>query len=305
MVRRRSRRNYRRNSFPSSSHMDDATSTTSLLEPAKNGNIGLARTLLEHHGANVNVRDDFNMTPLHHACEKGYFTMVRYFLDHGAEIEAVDDDGMRPLHVACKLNRLKVVRLLLDRGADIEAAQENQTKMTPLHIACNNTEDITRYHPNLAVAALLLDRGANIEAKCDIGWTPLHYSSAKGDAIIATMLLKKAAIVNAKSHHLSERTTPLHIACKRGKLEVVRLLLDWNADIAAKDGSSCTPLHEACRWFFPDVAHLLLSRGVNKEATDDDDKTPLHVACFRGRLGTVRILLNRGANIEATTQCTG
>ena len=40
---------------------------------------------------------------------------------------------------------------------------------------------------------------------------------------------------------------PLHIAAMNGHLDVVRELLQWDADIMARDVNENTPLHYAAR----------------------------------------------------------
>lgn len=46
---------------------------------------------LVHHGADVNVRNDFDGTPLIDAVTLDYSKIVRYLLDVGAEVNAFDD----------------------------------------------------------------------------------------------------------------------------------------------------------------------------------------------------------------------
>ena len=47
-------------------------------------------------------------------------------------------------------------------------------------------------------------------------------------------------------HDISDMM-PLHIAAMNGHLDVVRELLQWDADIMARDVNENTPLHYAAR----------------------------------------------------------
>jgi ankyrin repeat protein len=104
-------------------------------------------------------------------------------------------------------------------------------------------------------------------------------------------------------------TIPLHSAAFFGKFEVVQKLIEYDADINARDEYGWTPLFDASRGrHFKDgsVLRLLLERGadVNARAVKATPvstlgSTPLHFASENGALEVVRLLLEHGADIEA------
>jgi ankyrin repeat protein len=114
-------------------------------------------------GADVNVRDVHQFTPLHHACSRGNMKIAMTLMDRGVEIDTRDVNQRTPLHAACGNGHMEVAMALVDRGADIDARDEDQR--TPLHRAC------IYGHMDLAMA--LLDRGADIKANNNEGKTPL------------------------------------------------------------------------------------------------------------------------------------
>lgn len=57
---------------------------------------------------------------------------------------------------------------------------------------------------------------------------------------------------------LQHNITPLHVACKWGKMAMVSLLLDKGANIEAKTRDGLTPLHCAARSGHDQVVDLLI-----------------------------------------------
>jgi len=99
------------------------------------------------------------------------------------------------------------------------------------------------------------------------------------------------------------KTIPLHSAAFVEKFEVVQKLIEYNANINARDEYGWTPLYPASRGFYlkdGSVLRLLLERGADVNArADKDGSTPLHEASRYGALEAVRLLLEHGADVEA------
>ena len=91
----------------------------------------------------------------------------------------------------------------------------------------------------------------------------------------------------------------LHLAVGNRNGEVVRLLLEKDADTEAREDDQWTPLHRAARWGNDEVARLLLERGADVNAREEDQSTPLHIAAWHGQDEVARVLLERGADIHA------
>jgi ankyrin repeat protein len=98
------------------------------------------------------------------------------------------------------------------------------------------------------------------------------------------------------------KTIPLHSAAYFEKFEVVQKLIEYDADIDARDKDGWTPLYWASRGFHfkhGSVLRLLLERGADVNGRDDAGYTPLHRASENGALEVVRVLLEHGADVEA------
>jgi len=72
------------------------------------------------YSAQVNSRDNFKWTPLHHACHAGQLDIVEILLDHGAELDAPAMSGGTPLTRAIESSRETVVDYLIQKGAKMQ-----------------------------------------------------------------------------------------------------------------------------------------------------------------------------------------
>lgn len=118
---------------------------------------------------------------------------------------------------------------------------------------------------------LLLQYGAKPNYDGDIQKSPLCTAVNNGNIAIVKLLLEYDADVNE-----GEQSSPLHIAIssrKENKLEMVKLLLDNGADVDFKDINDHTPLMRAVYYDFLDIAILLITYGadtgyINKDSND-------------------------------------
>ncbi|KAN0128633.1 Ankyrin repeat-containing domain protein, partial [Lactarius tabidus] len=66
--------------------------------------------------------------------------------------------------------------------------------------------------------------------------------------------------------HDDNRNNPLTLAAHRGRVDIVRVLLERNADFKSQDRRGRTPLHDGSNYPFDhfQVAQLLLEHGANQ-----------------------------------------
>lgn len=84
----------------------------------------------------------------------------------------------------------------------------------------------------------------------------------------------------------------IHLAARRGHLDMVKLLLDRGASPDARDSQGTTPLFETSD---PAIAKLLIARGAKVSARDSDGIQPIHRAATRS-LELVKLLVRHGAD---------
>ncbi len=103
--------------------------------------------------------------------------------------------------------------------------------------------------------------------------------------------------------------TPLGLAAYYGDVEMVRVLLNLEADVNIRNELGRTPLDDTCAGLsgpgqipnlpqlLANVARLLFDHGVDVDARDDDGWTPLHTAVSFGGIEVIRVLLEHGAKV--------
>jgi hemoglobin len=129
------------------------------------------------------------------------------------------------------------------------------------------------------------------------GRTLLHVAAAQGNLSMVEFLLRLGADPNAMD---GGRHTPLYSAgneCQTpGGPDVVRALVRAGAAVDANDGvKHCTALHMAARRGNVEIAVALLDLGADIDARDSLGVTPLRRALNCKKPGVVSLLLSRGA----------
>jgi ankyrin repeat protein len=80
--------------------------------------------------------------------------------------------------------------------------------------------------------------------------------------------------VRINAVHGAKRCTALHMAARRGNVDVIGALLDEGADIEARDSLGDTPLRRAVNCNQVDAAKLLLARGADAASKGSKALTP-------------------------------
>lgn len=105
-------------------------------------------------GADPNVRNRAEHTPLHIAVRNDKYEICKYLIAHGSDVNVSDEDGQSPLHVASRNGNRQMATLLIESGADIEA--KNNKGNTPLHEAMVQDSSL--------MASLFLEKGSDVNS---------------------------------------------------------------------------------------------------------------------------------------------
>jgi ankyrin repeat protein len=278
-------------------------------DAAKAGDLTKARALLKDNPELVSSRDDKGYTPLHLAAVYGHKAVAELFLANKADVNA---------RIVYKLEMLDLITLKPLALNNNETIGHMDDGPTPLHLAVDNG------HKD--IAELLLANKAEVNALDTEGCTPLHEAAFRGNKEIAALLLAGKANVHASdcskrdteedfSILLEEFSfgpphggyTPLHLAAKQERMDVIELLIAKGAKVNSQDNDGWMPLHFAALKGHMNVVQLLLTKGaeVNAEtfnSIDDGNKTPLYLAAWKGRKDVAELLLAKHANVNARTQ---
>jgi ankyrin repeat protein len=243
-------------------------------------------------GARANDIQRDRASPLHIAVERGYLSFLPMLLLAGAEIDARDEEGQTPLYRAVVRGDETATGLLLRHHADPNVA-DNSGK-TPLHGAVR-----VSLHQSPCLVSQLIDAGAAVDCHDRYEQTPLHLLAKQSDPSVdvARRLIEAGVNVNAVRKLLGE-ITPLQLAAIQGAAELIRILIDADADLDWHDGEGQTALYKAVWKGWEDIVRDLLKAGADPRITTDKGEGLLHLAVREGHLKIAQYLVQQGLPIN-------
>lgn len=148
---------------------------------------------------------------------------------------------------------------------------------------------------------LFLDSGMDPNIKNLSGMTPLLIAARSGRENVISILLQKGANLNAKDKEFGHNA--ILFAAESGNLNAVKLLLSRGGNLTDISNSGQTILMRAVLLDNNiDLIKYLLDNGLNINAKDEDGYTPLlqSIITFKRNIDIVKLLLDSGADINAT-----
>jgi ankyrin repeat protein len=110
----------------------------------KHDSLAFVKYLIEQKGANVNIKDDYEQTPLVEAVKIGCATVCRYLIDNGADVNAKDVNDRTALMEAAWRGYLNICQLLVEHDANVTAeADDGSTAIS--YSAMNSHLEIVKY----------------------------------------------------------------------------------------------------------------------------------------------------------------
>lgn len=173
---------------------------------------------------------------------------------------------------------------------------------TPLHLAvsCNRLENVA-----LIVSEEKLQSACSsclsLKAYNAHGWTPLHVACKRGFLRIVRYFIENNVELDTVTSSSSGELTPLMIACQHGHLAIVRLLIDHGASVNTIDKKNRCPLTYAVMNGHAHVAAALLKSGANPSAKDMFGNNLFHYALAYGWFFAYETLLQQtNGNLRET-----
>ena len=253
-----------------------AAGFTPLLYAAREGCVDCARLLIGE-GATVDLADPDGITPLMMALMNRRFDTAAYLIEAGAEVNRWDWWGRTPLYHAADMNRmptsgrrefptldgatgLDVARLLLARGADPNIRLKlipPERAMVADRVADDHVVNVgatalvrAAYGADVEIVSLLLEHGADATIRNGYGVSAVFAAAAVGgargrakteDDILACLELLVPAGAEVGWADDAGRT-PMHMASRTNRGQVVRWLAARGGDLHAQDAEGRTPM---------------------------------------------------------------
>ena len=154
------------------------------------GRVELIRALLDSN-ATTNSKNNRGRTPLHAVAEGGhnYFRgngvlVAQLLLGRGADVDVPDDHNQTPLHLASNLGRVEIARVLLNAGAKVNTKDDQS--QTPLHLVSRSS--YCSQGGGVHLAQILLKYGADVNVQDKNNATPLDLSLYHGKTKVTSLL---------------------------------------------------------------------------------------------------------------------
>ncbi|TPX30833.1 hypothetical protein SmJEL517_g05705 [Synchytrium microbalum] len=311
-----------------------------LLVACQYGSVKVTTCILEL-GADPNLVDNRNLSPLHHACAFGSLDAVKTLVKAGAYVDAegLDDRDqffsnkfVRPIDLACQNGHIEVVRWLLDNGVSPSAIEEG--KVHPLlYASIGESIDImslllskgvdvdynSKYLGTALFAAACVGVANSVEyllnvgADSTIGWD-LDDAVVDGPLRIPSMTPLKGGVAGSFQDVVALLAPGSRPEDRRPEVQINAMALSLPIEYQEKYGEMWLPVKfppivMAAMHDNPRLVELFLPYGEDIEATtpfsftfDLFGATALIYSARQGRIVIARMLLDAGANVNALVE---
>jgi ankyrin repeat protein len=153
--------------------------------------------------------------------------------------------------------------------------------------------------------ALLLANKADPNTMDITGRTAMLNAADSESCGCLRLLLEAKGDPNPKAVKGVFRSSPLNAAVMRGRTDMLRTLLEFDADPNISNPEGLTPLHNVARFQNADCAMVLLEHGANLNALSKDGTTPLIASIVYNNHGVLQLFLDRCYEYMTSAQIQG
>ena len=214
-------------------------------------------------GADINILNNKNKSPLSLALENKNYEVCNILLDAGARLN-VNTTDMEILTYIVEYDNLAIKKKILNKFLDVENKQETLTGIAAY--ACLNND--------FWLFNFALNEGLNINA------------SYRGEPLL----------------HITYESEDEADTSQRLNTLDVNYLLSKGADINVKDKFHLSLLHKSIISNEKSLQLKLLKMGAKVNITNKNGWTPLHLAAFKGDILDCKLLLKYGADPNLETR---
>ncbi|XP_059175790.1 leucine-rich repeat serine/threonine-protein kinase 1-like isoform X2 [Physella acuta] len=180
--------------------------STELCEACAEGKLEEVKRILEQSGPNrkhvINMTTK-GLSPLGIASKCGYAEILKVLLEEGANCTCQKDTGLTLLHLACESGNIEVMKVLLQTHPDLMHVRSVEHQL-PLH------------------SAVVSNKIEAVQFLLDYTYPAGHLLTFTDS--VTSLIYQTGIDVNAQD---AMGETALHIACRNGHLEIVRLLMNY------------------------------------------------------------------------------
>ncbi len=236
--------------------------------------------------------DALGRTPLHLAAAANRSGIAEMLIKAGADFYAFDANGQMPLDVppgetlnaarqylrtlnvhhnvfleAVHKQQIETVRTMMEKDHSLVNALDIDNGWSPLMIAC--------FHGNAEMVRMLINSGARMEdTDFHTGLDAAYFCAERGSGECMALLIR-AGVDPSHTRRVIYGRLPmmmnaLHVACWKGKTDVVAVLLQAGVDANARAKSYAlfSPLHFAATEGHTEIVKLLLAHNADPTARD-------------------------------------
>ncbi|GMI74353.1 hypothetical protein like AT1G07710 [Hibiscus trionum] len=234
----------------------NSSGETALYVVAEYGYVDLVEEMIKYYDladAGIKARNGFDA--FHIAAKQGDLEILKVLLAVHPELAmTVDLSNTTALHTAATQGHIEIVNFLLEAGSGLATIARSNGK-TALHSAARNG--------HMEVVRALLASEPGIAPRTDKkGQTALHMA-VKGQnlAVVEELInVNPSLMINMVD---TKGNTALHITTRKGRAEIVKLLLGYKeTDTKAVNRSNETALDTAEKTGQPEIAAMLQQHGV-------------------------------------------
>ena len=294
---------------------------TPLMLASRTGNSEIVASLLENK-AEVDATEIRGQTALMWAAAEGHAKIVDQLLAAGADPNRKIRAGFTPMMFAAREGHTDAALRLLKAGVDVNAVMEPKNSGGRFVRRGTSALMLAVENAHFELAMQLIANGADPNDQRS-GFAPLHAvtwvrktkvgddpagdppprgSGSLNSLQFVTAIVQAGALINLRLENgkggvakLNPKgATPFLLACRTADVQLMKLLLDLDADPSIDNSEGCTPLMAAAGVGViavgeepgtePEVIEamrILVSAGVDVNAVDDNGETAMHGVAYR------------------------
>ncbi|CAG2199665.1 unnamed protein product [Mytilus edulis] len=276
----------------------------------------VARCLMEHK-AKINIVNEDGRTPLYHACDVGHtcivsalkdsLEMTHLLLENNADCNICIDTGERIVdtftnHAQKSLEDEKqdLLKTVMNNGSpNVRNYVFHKSSKYPFRKRSLDYDidgwDIESSDDYDSDSSSDYDSDSSYGSDSDSS-----YGSENMDIFPIRNMLYDVQNMKRQDYIFGvvAGSSPLHIACFMGWLDVGRCLLKHNSNINLTKEDGTTPLFYACEVGHTDMVRVLLAKGADTQISRLDGKFPLNIAICNAHTKIIKLLLDKSSNVD-------